>query len=642
MNTPVRRFLIATTTSVLMLCVPDAYGWTPFITRSCPFIHWDFDTGVDIRLRFDGDGPLSFTSAEKTVISTAAALYNQLPHARIHILADGTSCSYSTSPQPDDVICIRKKTAAEEPHFGDMVLGGEADCHIDRCKIRIRNDIAAVDENLYIVVAHELAHCLGVNHSRNSKDWMAGGSLPPGGSNFHIGITRDTENAVSFLHPFGRNFLFADWDRTSGESSSSANLADIATRYNGNESNTVPWSVTGWYTGSSWSDKGVQDTDFGNETTIAYLAGDFTGDGLPDIATGLCSSCDPGDGDGDSVSWYVNEGAGTVGWGWTSRWTTDFGNGEDYDQYRSGDLNGDGCDDLWLIRNYSEVECDPGSDKCRTCDPGDPDDGDKCKVKVYVKYAVDNTGPELCDAFGSMVSFVFDVSDRSAANAWPWVIGDFDRDGSSAGCADLAFGVASQSNPLDVDWWVATAVDSNSDGDCDSLQSPTQWANNLGDIGQTIWFSGAFSGSSADDLVRVKVYTNGAAEWYVAESNGSNAFSGSGTKVSDMRVTGSEVHWTGKVFGVGDFNGTGYDDFVALTDEGGSSSPLEATIAMNSGGSTWSVGSTNELPSSGVDWQIPTDWDDQTPVVRDNGGDDAKETWWCPTCDYWFNDYTGQ
>jgi len=39
--------------------------------------------------------------------------------------------------------------------------------------------------------------------------------------------------------------------------------------------------------------------------------------------------------------------------------------------------------------------------------------------------AIDSNSDGKCESFGSYWSFTLDVSDRSAASAWPWVVGDF-------------------------------------------------------------------------------------------------------------------------------------------------------------------------------------------------------------------------
>ena len=63
------------------------------------------------------------------------------------------------------------------------------------------------------------------------------------------------------------------------------------------------------------------------------------------------------DGMQDTVQWEVRLGNCNGGFYEATEWISDFGNSEDYGQYRVGDFDGDGQDDLWLIANMSDPNC---------------------------------------------------------------------------------------------------------------------------------------------------------------------------------------------------------------------------------------------------------------------------------------------
>ncbi len=221
---------------------------------------------------------------------------------------------------------------------------------------------------------------------------------------------------------------------------------------------------------------------------------------------------------------------------------------------------------MLLIRNNSENDCNANLGEC--------------EVVIYVAPAIDSNSDGKCESFGSYWSFTLDVSDRSAASAWPWVVGDFfTADG--LGCLDLVIVIV----------------------------------------------KGTF------------------ASWYAIYSNGVNAFINGHAAVSDMEITNSETHFVSKVFGIGNFVCTyspceKMDDFIAITDQP-SDGILELHYAWNASSKanvdfgTWYEVSALNLPVSQMVWDQATDWDRSD--TQDNGGDDAKQRWWCEDCNVWTN-----
>ena len=135
------------------------------------------------------------------------------------------------------------------------------------------------------------------------------------------------------------------------------------------------------------------------------------------------------------------------------------------------------------------------------------------------------------------------------------------------------------------------------------------------------------------------------ASWYAIYSNGVNAFINGHAAVSDMEITNSETHFVSKVFGIGNLVCTyspceKMDDFIAITDQP-SDGILELHYAWNASskanvdfGTLYEVSALN-LPVSQMVWDQATDWDRSD--TQDNGGDDAKQRWWCEDCNVWTN-----
>ena len=123
------------------------------------------------------------------------------------------------------------------------------------------------------------------------------------------------------------------------------------------------------------------------------------------------------------------------------------------------------------------------------------------------------------------------------------MVGDFNGDG-----ADDLVGRVSHNG----DWWVATS--NGTDGFTNHRW--TRWSAN---VGWTSIMVGDFNGDGTDDLVG-RVSHNG--DWYVATSNGTDAF----TNAKWTRWS-ANVDWTSIM--VGDFNGDGTDDLVGRVSHNG-------------------------------------------------------------------------
>lgn len=620
--------------------------------ETCDYWHWDWSYQSRIELRWASNG-LSFSAAEKQLIRDSVAAFNALPNARIHI-AEGTSSCVgrqfvdTSVEQPHGTICLMKedrttKTATAWPH---VVVPG---CVANFCEIAFGDELfLPMDEDqVWRFAQHELGHCFGLHHPAWSGDWMSA-NMPanPGTTQQHVAMTRDTMNGLSYLHPFGSNFLFDIFKYMT--------RADVLVRYSKNHSNTIPWYLSGSGTSRGlhvFFDEGEvsDDGDFGNEETLAYLTGDFAGDGPPhDVAAAMCTNCNAGDNAGDTVTWWVMEGGSwvTVYFDSSSSWIPDFGDGEDYDQYRAGDFDGNGCDDLWLIRNQSARES--AANGGMTCDGAfhDPLQPADCRVRVYIARARNGAGyTGTCDRFESAsaewVVLEMGVNDRSAASAWPWVVGDFVTTPDSVGCDDLAYGRPSQTNPRQLSWMMIRSTDTDMDGDCDTLVPMSNpWYTDWGDLGMHQYYAadaGNPSGSG-EDLIRVRmaVSTSPVAQWGIAYSNGSNGFTNPHYPVANGYISGGEDYWTGMVFGIGDFDGANGVDLISLRGE--YAGPVRYFIAFRSNtGGQWSYASSlsGNLPTAQASWDQVTDNDDD--AARDNGGDDAKHRWWYQWSDVWSN-----
>jgi hypothetical protein len=200
-----------------------------------------------------------------------------------------------------------------------------------------------------------------------------------------------------------------------------------------------------------------------------------------------------------------------------------------------------------------------------------------------------------------------------------------------------------------VRWHVIKSKDSNSDGTCDVLEDAVVWYENWGDGGWLYAFAGKAGNPGGgddptDDLILVEVPIDPyyvVARWWVIYSNGTSAFYNGHNPVADLKITGAEAHWTGMVFGVGDFfEASDYVDFISLLgeNEGGVKYYVQNRAAGNG---TWTAGTqvSNSLPTTPPTypawWDQPTDAD--TDDATDNAGDDVKDAWWWATRNYWGN-----
>ncbi|MBM4352662.1 MAG: hypothetical protein FJ109_02535 [Deltaproteobacteria bacterium] len=639
-------------TLVLLTSPVEGYAWNgkeDHCDTPGGFARWGYVDSIEVQLDPGVDNPqhldpVEWSSHQLSIIRAALATFNHLPTSRIHIHISSTPCDGPSEEPEYGTICFWQ-VKSDNKNGESWSDYDDASCTIDRGWVRIDSTGAEDDAQLYHHTVHEFSHVFGLKHTNNPYDWMYKyWNATYGGSNIHLGMTRDVRNAYSYLYPVGHNFFFGHFDQRSnagGDYPYRQWYTDLMVRDAQGTSDTIPWYLTvlGKSAGGGYAlfalGEYSDDGDFGNQNTLPYVVGDFTGSGGDDIAAGLCSSPDPGDGAGDTVAWYVMESTtgNSVGFDTTAVWDSDFGNAEDADMYFAANMTGsqDDCDDLVLIRNLSAYDCNATTGECQ--------------VRLYVLPSIDTTNPAdgECDQFGSEFYLDIDVTDRSATTAWPWVVGDF-YTADGLGCSDIAFGKTSQSDPLQMNWYVVKSKDTNANGRCDALELiANAWTSDAGDMGQILWFAGDFgapNGSSGQDLVRVKVLDS-AVQWYVMYSNGSSAFTNGHTPVSDMFI-GNDEHFRAKIFAVGNIRGTQsdiVDDFVALVDNEANDDRLRWYCAANNGGSptpTWTVYSTL-TPSTKACWDQATDWDDWNSS-KDNGGDDIREDWWCKTCDVWYNE----
>lgn len=640
--------LMATHAILCVSYLSPAYAWVGYSYCGTPgtYIHWASNESIEVRLdpgvaNPQTGEPVAWTTHELSIIRAALGTYNHVTTSRLHFHISDTECD---GPGGGDTgtVCLWKVQhvnydATTSPTYNPV------SCSITKATIRIQSPATSIDALLYHHMVHEIGHAVGITHTANAYDWMSSTTEGVyGGQHEHLGMTRDFRNAISYIYPFGHNFFFGLFDELQsggGTYTYRKWYTDILTRQSQGTTNAIPWylasmarSAAGAYTVLNMGEYS-DDGDFGDQNTLPYVVGNFTGSGGDDIAAGLCSSPDPGDGSGDTITWYVMKSTSenSTGFQSTSIWENDFGNAGDYDLYLSGNFTAlDDCDDLLLIRNSSTYDCDASTGECT--------------IRLYVLPAEDADNPKdgECDYFGNFYYYDLEVSDRSATTSWPWVVGDF-YTSDGLGCADIAFGEPSQSDPLDMDWHVVRGKDTNSDGRCDTLElMPSLWATGIGDQGQVLWFSGDFGAPYSyvgDDLVRVKVGDD-TVSWWVMYSNGSSAFTNGHTAVSNMHM-GEDVHFRGKIFGVGNMRGTQAnirDDFIALVDNRSDTDSLRIYYASNNGGaptSTWSSYYINATLDQMV-WDQATDWDDWNWTL-DNGGDDVRLDWFGESCDVWYN-----
>jgi hypothetical protein len=182
-------------------------------------------------------------------------------------------------------------------------------------------------------------------------------------------------------------------------------------------------------------------------------------------------------------------------------------------------------------------------------------------------------------------------------------------------------------------WYVLESYDTDNDGECDSLRKYSNgsvWNNDFGHVGSRIFMAADVGSGTLDDLVYVELPVKPGdqkATWWVSYNDGLGHFSGDEAVVPDNLVTGSEQHWTGKVFGIGSFKATDTNpDFITLL---GSTTGSAVTTGLSfrmTTGSQWRSSGTegSTLPGTNAISTQPT-----------SGGTNIRDLWWCPACNEW-------
>lgn len=611
--TSLTRILVA---AAVVLSTGHALAWT-----NVDYTHtnktWDPSLLPGIKVRFASPSQansVGFTARQKEIVRAVIQQFNSLPNAAIYLYEaeENDTCvgereQNGGAAQPNGTICIMNKLNAGSLG-GTHNFGGST---IKRCETELASAWVADDRTLWKTLSHELGHCMGLGHANVKSDWMED-LIGLNDTKEHMGMTRDTRNGLSYKYPFSQSFFFGEFDGWSG--------ANILLRDNSN-GDTVSWysvdqNVHGAPEDFDWNldaDSQVMD-DFGNATTLAYVQGDFNGDGMTDMARGHCPNCKPADGAADTVQWGVRLARRGEPWGPLSTWLGDFGDGEDYDQFRAGDFNGDHCDDLWLIRDKGDPTCS-----------ADPNAANACKVEVWVANS-HNGSDSHCDRFDAPVlRQTLKVAERSAATAWPWLIGNFVPD--SIGCLDMAYGRTDQVDPMIMSWTVLESADTDASGLCDTLRpynNGATWAADFGGLGDSYFMAADMGGHGVEtDLVLVRPRVGPGlkrATWYVAYNDGHGGFEPAVTIVNDNWITGAEKDWTAKVFGIGTFV-SGGSDIISLIGQ----DPLDwlqarVRIRGDIFNSTW---------TTSVEHQGPVPVGTDIPRV---GGKAVRDAWWCEDC----------
>lgn len=613
------RTLVLPSCTAVLLFAGQAQAWHP---------NWGIDSNGDsytcesedrwalsparIEVRFsrtDIPASLAFTSREKQIVRAALQQFNTIPTAALYVHEGESACDGNSNDQPDGVVCLMKK---DQP-TGDATGGGWPYCRATHGVVRVPARFMTTDSRVWRFFSHEFAHVVGIGHSNITTDWMWDKIVTtPSSTSQHLGMTRDTRNGLSYKYPFGQSFYFANI--------TSAGTSDILMRTPGT-GDTVPWYVLRKQDVTAddfnWTDPEPNNEvmpDMGNPDTLAILQGDFNGDDIPDLARGHCPDCNLRDGLGDTVQWGVKLGSRTGSWGSTQSWSADFGNGEDFDQYRVGDINGDGCDDMWLIR-------DKGSPTCSA----DPTQADACKVEIWVQRA-NRVSSSRCDSFqASELLATVKVTDRSAAVSWPWLVADFVN---ADGCMDLAYGQTSQSDPMIMSWSVLESSDADDNGLCGTFEphSVATWSSDFGNLGDGYFMAADIGEGPEADLVLVRpVVKSGEhiATWYAAYNEG-DGFSNADTLINDNWIIGTETDWTGRVFGIGNFVGDSGMDMIAIRGQDPWFMESSVYFGPTSIGAPWEFDAL-AAPSIGVGSNLPQ-------LV----GEGLRRKWWCRNCSPFF------
>jgi|GEM_PF-1949579 len=276
--------------------------------------------------------------------------------------------------------------------------------------------------------------------------------------------------------------------------------------------------------GSSFTMDTWAKTQHGYLDQQKYVAGDFNGDKLDDIAKIFLGS------NNDSPDWtygayidvYQSNGSGFT----MSRWGDNQGAYWDQQKYVAGDFNGDGKDDIAKIYGWNN--------------------GVENAVKIDVH-----------QSNGS--SFTMDTWAQTQHGYWDeqkYVAGDFNGDGKD----DIAK-IFKGSNNDSPDWTYGAYIDvyqSNGSG-----FTMRRWGDNQGAYwDQQKYVAGDFNDDGKDDIAKIYGLNNGfenAVYIDVYQSNGSD-FTFTMSRWGDNQGG----YWDEQKYVAGDFNGDGKDDIAKI------------------------------------------------------------------------------
>ncbi len=272
---------------------------------------------------------------------------------------------------------------------------------------------------------------------------------------------------------------------------------------------TVTWYVRGnsgdlntvsFGTETEWKE------DFGNKGDLFYMA-DFNGDGKNDLFAGRYVN-------EDTISWYASLSDGSS-FGTAQLLINDFGNYGD--NFYFTDYNGDGKDDLVILRNSKKYT-----------------GGDRLKIFIRTSNGSDYNG--------SFYQFSApDYSDLVMA-------GDFTGDGKD----DIAVG-----RPLGLTkiTWYLLSNQFNGNNYSNGFADPVMWISDFGDPRDKVWVAD-LNGDNKKDLLLKRIKTSTVISWFGVYSNG-NAFVNPHQLAYDFGNDSVNDNWY-----VGDFNGDGKDDLA--------------------------------------------------------------------------------
>ncbi len=236
-------------------------------------------------------------------------------------------------------------------------------------------------------------------------------------------------------------------------------FGNLVLTINGNELEGEFRSVTGSY-GDKFVITSTGEYIVDNYDTSTDLIGDFTGNGMDDIAIVSKS--------GDTLSWQV---AKSTGHSFQSKgtWKSDFGDADD--SLYVGDFNGDGRDDV----AYSRV--------------------------IDANTVRWNVAKSNGTSFGASKTWKADLGNQNSE----YYIGDFNGDGRD----EIAY---SQTSGNTVNWKVALSTGR-------SFKYKGTWISDMGNSGDTFYI-GDFTGNGMDDIAYMRPVTQTALSWRVGSSSG--------------------------------------------------------------------------------------------------------------------------